>query len=650
MDEVFGSLVKVTGIEAAKEEFTGPSFEEVNDLIRKINIKKSVTGNMSGDLMKLGGDSIARMVHRCIYTCCIKEEIPDQMKIEKIVLLYKNSGEISDMDNYRGIFLRYLILSLMQKWMYKKCAPTVDINGTEYAFGGRTKRSVRELLLVVKLIQDHAKWTKRPLVMKFLDIRKFFDTMNYKTALIEAYKSGIKGNYWRIYKSINEIKKCTPYTPLGECGEIDVKEVFVQGSSDAMLMAWNLVDGLNKKECDSFDPICCVEGVEIRRLGFVDDLLELARGILETQISCISDEIFEKQNCLLYKPSKCKVMLQNLVESGDVILDGEILEIVKEHKYLGTIVESSGGRAKDVQKRISDCKGVLNEIQIVELCKTEAVGSYRFKYMSTLLNSCFLKKFEHGCEVWGVLTKKDILMINRLLPQTIKRVLELPRSTPTNAVKHDFGVVDLTNEVELERVLLAVNVLGMSDERIAKRLLNPMLTKEVPGYCSQLTVILQKYQLSLSDLVDVTKAREICKEKIVRYEKIMLQQSMMTASKTDAILLNFAFDGKMMKYLQELPFLEGRIIFMFRCRMFPTRVNFPERWSSELKCIFCSCLDTDEHLFSCMGYLDIMEEQQINPNMFYTLDAPMTVLSRGAKILLMIYERLERFQEDSDLV
>ena len=47
------------------------------------------------------------------------------------------------------------------------------------------------------------------------------------------------------------------------------------------------------------------------------------------------------------------------------------------------------------------------------------------------------------------------------------------------------------NEVELERVLLAVNVLGMSDERIAKRLLTPMIEKEVPGYCSQLPVTLQ---------------------------------------------------------------------------------------------------------------------------------------------------------------
>ena len=81
----------------------------------------------------------------------------------------------------------------------------------------------------------------------------------------------------------------------------------MQGSSDAMMMAWNLVDAVNKKSSQSitFDPVCCVEEVEIPRLGFVDDLLELSRSVVETKISCVSDEVFEKQNRLMYTPSKC---------------------------------------------------------------------------------------------------------------------------------------------------------------------------------------------------------------------------------------------------------------------------------------------------------------------------------------------------------
>ena len=647
VDDLFDCLIKKTGLEAARETVVGPSLKEITDLISSLNTRKAVTGKMSGDLMKLGGAPIAKLVHRCIYACFMQEDIPIQMKVERIVLLYKNSGAITDMDNYRGIFLRYLILSLMQKWLYQKCSPTVDVNGTEYAFGGRIKRSVRELLLVVKLVQDHANWTKRPLVLKFLDIRKFFDTMNFKTALIEAYKSGIKGKYWRIYKSINERKTCTPYTPLGDCGEIDVEEVFVQGSSDAMLMAWNLVDGLNKKSGESiaFDPICYVEGVEIPRCGFIDDLLEVARGVVETQISCITDEVFEKQNCLLFKPSKCKIILQNLKKISDkIMLDGEELEIVEKHKYLGTIVESCG-RAKDLQQRISDCKGVLNEI--VELCKMDAVSLYRFQYMSTLLRSCFMQKFKHGCEAWGDFSKRNISDINKLIPQTIKRVLELPRSSPTNAVKHDFGLVDLTCELDLEKILLASDVLDMCDKRIAKKLLFPMIEKEVPGFCTQLSDILLKYEISLEDLAGVKNKREVARGKIVDFEKVLLQQSMLMGSKTDHMLAKFQFNGKMLEYLKDLSFDEGRIVFMFRSRMFPTRVNYPNRWTS-LNCQYCSLRDTDKHLFSCWGYLDIIDD--IDYLMFYNLDVPMKRLSAGAQVLLRIYERLSCVQDDKDLV
>ena len=157
--------------------------------------------------------------------------------------------------------------------------------------------------------------------MKFLDIRKFFDTMNYKTALIESYKSGLTGKYWRLYRNINAQKECIPHTPLGECGKIDVHEVFVQGSSDAMLMAWNVVDSYNKSSPDSltFDPVCCTEGVEIPRLGFVDDLLELSRSVFETQVSCVSDEVFENQHRIDWKPIKCKVMPMNIQIEEEII-------------------------------------------------------------------------------------------------------------------------------------------------------------------------------------------------------------------------------------------------------------------------------------------------------------------------------------------
>lgn len=92
----------------------------------------------------------------------------------------------------------------------------LDNAGSRFQFGGRKGKSGKEALLIVKLIQDHAKWCKRNVVIKFMDIEKFFDTMNFKRALIIAYKNGLKGRLWSIYKEINNKKTCI-YTrnPVG---------------------------------------------------------------------------------------------------------------------------------------------------------------------------------------------------------------------------------------------------------------------------------------------------------------------------------------------------------------------------------------------------------------------------------------------------
>ena len=90
--------------------------------------------------------------------------------------------------------------------------------------------------------------------------------MNYKKCLIEAFKSGIQGKYWKLYKTINERKQCFPVTPLGECDELTVNEVFLQGSCDAMIMAWNLIDAINKGDDvvdDVYKPMTIVDGVAI---------------------------------------------------------------------------------------------------------------------------------------------------------------------------------------------------------------------------------------------------------------------------------------------------------------------------------------------------------------------------------------------------
>ena len=319
-------------------------------------------------LAKLGGMKISSLIYRCILTCFRRNLLPDVLREEKMTLLLKNKGVIDTINDYRGIFLRNVILSVYQKWLYQKNSVVVDKAGSEFACGGRKERSVRDALLVVKLIQDYAKWTRKEVVIKFMDIEKFFDSMNYKLALIEAYKNGVRGRSWQAYKTINSRKKCIPHIPSGRCSSIDVENVFVQGSCVAVLVAWPLMDADNKRPSDCFSSEFCIEGICVNRMTFVDDLIGFNGNIEITNESNVSAEVFEKKTRLNYKVCKCKVIPMNCKKGGSVFLNGEEMEQVKEHEYLGSIISANGERYADMKSRISKANSVSNEIE--QICKT----------------------------------------------------------------------------------------------------------------------------------------------------------------------------------------------------------------------------------------------------------------------------------------
>ena len=622
-----------------------PTFEEIKGLVLKTNDKKSVLGSMTSDLVKLGGDNIIGLMHRVIVSCCVENDIPDSMRNERMVILYKNKGKLTDLDNYRGIFIRLLCLSILQKWLYQKCSPRVEISGSEYAFGGRKERSVAEVLLIVRLIQDYSNWKKQPLILKFLDVTKFFDTMNYKKCLIEAYKSGIKGQYWKLYASINESKRCTPVTPLGECPNLNVNNVFLQGSCDAMIMAWNLVDAINKS-ADVYDPVVVFNGVEVPRTLFVDDILEIIKDFLDLDVTIIGNETFEKINRICFKPCKCKLICCNCTPPDNIKMNGAILEVVDDHEYLGTII-SAMGRKKDLLKRVKDCKGVLNEI--AEICKTSGVNEVCLMFVTFLVDACFKSKFKHGCEVWDTFSKKELTTMNKSLPNTFKRILQLPCSTPSSIVKHDMGIIDLDLEVAMERIILASKILQMDEIRISKRLLSSMMELKVPGFCSALEDSLKLLNIENIHKLDKEKdTRKVIKKMVIEVQRNRIIEDMLKGSKADQVLKHFAFDGHMKRYMLELPFDEARMIFMWRSRMFPTKCNFPNRWSSSKLCNFCCRLDTDEHLLNCCGYMDITHGK-VNPEMFWTVKDEVDDLRFGAQILKKIYDRLLVINEDKDL-
>ena len=79
----------------------------------------------------------------------------------------------------------------------------------------------------------------------------------------------------------------------------------------------------------------------------------------------------------------------NCKKGGSVFLNGEEMEQVKEHEYLGSIISANGERYADMKSRISKANSVSNEIE--QICKTTELANIRLRYVKLLSNSCLDK-------------------------------------------------------------------------------------------------------------------------------------------------------------------------------------------------------------------------------------------------------------------
>ena len=127
--------------------------------------------------------------------------------------------------------------------------------------------------------------------------------------------------------------------------------------------------------------------------------------------SSLKAEVFEKKTRLNFKVSKCKVMAMNCKKKGgSVILNGEEMEEVNEHVYLGTLISANGERFVEMKSRIGKSNSVSNEI--VQICKTPELSSIRLMYVKILIAACLEGTVEYGSALWDVILGIKVSKVN----------------------------------------------------------------------------------------------------------------------------------------------------------------------------------------------------------------------------------------------
>ena len=143
------------------------------------------------------------------------------------------------------------------------------------------------------------------------------------------------------------------------------------------------------------------------------------------------------------------------------------------------------------------------------------------------MSSCLDGKVKYGSALWNVRkSQKSADDLDKMKPSLLKRVLQLPSSMPSDSLLYEFGLNDLSIDILMEKIVLAVQILQLPDNRIAKQLLRPMLEKKVDGFCTELLDACKILNVSIDELVGVSDVRKVMKENVIKVQQQELYKRM----------------------------------------------------------------------------------------------------------------------------
>ena len=238
-------------IEECKKIKTPPwTFDDVKFVMKNLKSGKSqdpyclpneiFKPNVAGEDLIL---AVTKLMNR------IKSEIifPTPMEMCNVTNLYKNKGDRSFYNSYRGIFRTPVLRNILDKLMYNEEYPEIDSNISDSNVGCRKNRNVRDNLFVMNAVMNEGKKnSKEPLDINVYDAFKCFDSLWLSESINDLYDSGLRNDKLALIYSSNTNANIAIKTSSGITERFNIQKIVMQGTVWSGLMCTNTMDKLCK--------------------------------------------------------------------------------------------------------------------------------------------------------------------------------------------------------------------------------------------------------------------------------------------------------------------------------------------------------------------------------------------------------------------
>ena len=571
----------------------------VKEALNSVKLRKAADSReWRGEWLKWGGMDMITSLTNMFIMMEQQKTIPEQWKEVIIQSIQKKKGSTLQ-ETERGIFLTNVVSKVYEKIKKIQNEKVFD-NMDQMQMAGRKKRSTVDNIIIVDSIIQSRKEKNQMTYLLFADAIKCFDKLWLKDCILEMIELGMEErDAWMIYQ-LNKETLAKVRTPVGETLQFRIEEIVKQGTV--------------------FGPIlCCASSAKINTIGetyivmygdavhlgmpvFMDDI-NAGGGPEDVRIGIRKLRLMEtlkkttfglKKTVIMVVGKGCRELIEEEVELGR-------LNTVEKKDYMGMILNSEGNLKDHIEEM--DRKACNSYKEILSIGSPCQVGAEYLNVRLELFQKCLLATIVYGIPAWGSISDKEIDSIEKIHGKYLKKLLQLPVSTPYAPIIMETGLWTLKERYKYLVMMVFHEIMNSDKDRKSREIIvhqiqNRKISNTIYG---RVVEIGKETKIDVSQvMVKKSKWKKLCKERIIYLMSQRLKREMADKTKSRFVSKN---QWERKKYFSEV---DGRVamdILKIRLNMWNLKKNYPKDLN-DLKCPRCKIEeDTTEHVLSCYSQL-----------------------------------------------
>ena len=386
---------------------------EISSILKDLNDSAAGNDDINIKVVKLSAHNYVNVLVHLVNLSLSQGKIPDELKIAKVIPLYK-SGDEQLTNNYRPISILPCFSKIFEKIIYNRIFSFISEHNIlyKYQFGFRKNHNttIALITLIDRILMgfNDGNFT----LGVFLDYSKAFDTINHSILLDKLFNYGIRGiAHHLITDYLTNRKQFVEYNSVLSSHK-DISCGVPQGSilgpllfllyiNDIYTISDSLMPILFADDCNVFiqgpnlEEIVNKMNSELKSIKLWIDCNQLSLNINKTQYMIFANRKY------------------NMLNIPSINICDENLTRVNSVKFLGFLIDekiSWVDHIHYIQKKIAKGIGIIHR----------ARQFLKRKTLLTLYNCFILPYLTYGLEVWGSATQSNIKALLTLQKKALR--------------------------------------------------------------------------------------------------------------------------------------------------------------------------------------------------------------------------------------